>query len=124
DRGDGSREPNFTLVPVPVDSEKYEKNKASVSFWKKLLSHFAVGVLSSVVTIAIIFGFNFVNGKINNEQRPDSQEFSRHVDGDSRQYTPTYFKDTSEYTVADIAEKLAPTIVGVVNYQETQNFSN
>lgn len=122
DRGDGSREPNFTLVPVPVDSEKYEKNKASVSFWKKLLSYFAVGVLSSVVTIAIIFGFNFVNGKINNEQRPDSQEFSRHVDGDSRQYTPTYFKDTSEYTVADIAEKLAPTIVGVVNYQETQNF--
>ena len=99
DRGDGSREPNFTLVPVPVDSEKYEKSKASVSFWKKLLSHFAVGVLSSVVTIAIIFGFNFVNGKINNEQSPDSQEFSRHVDGDSRQYTPTYFKDTSEYTL-------------------------
>lgn len=118
---DNSQEPNFTLVPVPVEDPIRKRRNKRTSFWKKILSHFAVGVISSVVTIAILFGLNLMDGSFASGENAESQEVSRHVNEGSPQYTPTYFKDSSEYTIADIAEKLAPTIVGVVNYQESQN---
>ena len=119
---DRSQEPNFTLVPVPADNPVPNKQEGKKSIWKKFLSYFTVGVISSAVTVAILFGLNLITGTGFTGENPDSHEVSRHVNEGSTQYTPTYFKDSSEYTIADIAEKMAPTIVGVVNFQETQDW--
>ena len=124
-QNDETMNTNFTLAPMPVEKKqpdypKHGNNPSSM--WKKLLAYFIVGIISSVVTVALLVGFNLVEIDLGSNKEPETREVSRNINGESPTYTPTYFKDSSEYTIADIAEKLAPTIVGVVNYQSSQDF--
>lgn len=105
-----------------IETDRSNSSKSKKSFWKWLLSIFAVAVFSSLLTIVCIsyFGLSFFQNE--NEEQPVSSPIQSEKNEDV-EYTTT-FSSTDEATIADVVEEVSPTIVGVINIQQMQNRFN
>lgn len=95
-----------------------KKPKLSKVFWKRLVSNVSIAVISSLLTVSLFNHFqgsaleNSIESKVSSNQKENTTPVN------------SSFISTESSTIADIAENLAPSIVGVVNLRQVQTGFN
>ncbi|MEK6454233.1 trypsin-like peptidase domain-containing protein [Caldifermentibacillus hisashii] len=103
-----------------LNEDKHKKKRKPIA--KTIGSNLLVGIISSVLTVALVSYFGFpANGNDDGNTKSDAKVVQP-VSKDAV-YTSTFTK-ADQATIADIVEELSPTIVGVINLQKMQSQFN
>src|SRR5690606_17532668 len=99
-----------------VTRTKSEK-KSRKGIWKTIFTSVSSAIIGSLLTMGIFY----YSGLPGTAEEPNSNSSGGvyEASGD-KTYIPSVFENTSNGTIADIAEELAPAIVGVVKIQQVQ----
>lgn len=99
-----------------VTRTKSEK-KSRKGIWKTIFTSVSSAIIGSLLTMGIFY----YSGLPGTAEEPNSNSSGGvyEASGD-KTYIPSVFENTSNGTIADIAEELAPSIVGVVKIQQVQ----
>ncbi|MCU9614673.1 trypsin-like peptidase domain-containing protein [Caldibacillus lycopersici] len=125
---------NFAEIADSVNKEQNrdeqtkqsnKNRKTAKGFVKGIAANVSVSVISSLLTVSLVsyYGIPFAGGEDVSHAK-ELEQGNTATPANTAVYTSSNFNGTSEATIADIAEELAPTIVGVVNMQKMQNQFN
>lgn len=97
----------------------HNKKKPSRRLWRTVASNVSIGVISSLLTLTMASYFG--DPLAHHNEIGSNDQYQSETLNVTATPTSTAFRNTEAKSIADIAEQLTPTIVGVVNIQKYQN---